>query len=220
MGAGEIIAGMKRDRWDEAWSLRVPVLDDQKKTIGSLVPVGKWILEDADKVEAIRAWRQNAMRMFLTQFESTSERTRSYLRDLSIAEPDRLFFLSHDGSDRCVGHIGISAVAAGSGELDNVMRGAAGGHLRLTYFSGLALLNWCFTKLDMSRCVLRVLSYNIKAIALYEEIGFSMAEQVPLRRVERDGMVVHEPVKESEANVDYFCIHMGLTKEAFYAKGG
>jgi hypothetical protein len=218
MGNTEAISAMKRDVWDQAWALALPVVDEHKRPIGRLVPVGKWILDDPEKIEAIRDWRQKAMRMFLTQFESTAEKTRTYLRDLSVAQPDRLLFLIHDESERFVGHIGLSGVTETESELDNLMRGVSGGHPRLVYHCELALLDWSFQALGLSRNRLRALSYNRMVLALHEEVGYSVTGQIPLKKREQDGTVFHDPATPSEANVRYFCTNLLLTREVFYEK--
>lgn len=209
---------MKVDSFYEALSIAVPIINLEQEKIGSLVPVGNWILSDKSKIEDIRDWRQKAMKMFLSQFESTYERTLGYLTNLSIAQENRILFLIYDASDRFVGHIGMADIDTDSGELDNLMRGVAGGDPRLVYFSELTLLNWCFTHLNLSSSDVRVISYNWMVISLHEEVGFKISEQIPLRKREQDGVTSHDYADPASANVKYSCTRMVLKKSDFYNK--
>jgi len=178
--------------------------------------VGDWILDDKDKIELIRSWRQRTMRMFLTQFESTYEKTFGYLKNLSIAQEGRIFFLIYDSDNRCIGHMGITNVDGKTGELDNLMRGVEGGDPRLVYFAEIALLDWCFKNLEITESDVRVLSFNWLVISLHEEVGYVHKEKIPLKRNTKDGVTFHDVVGESESNVKYACVKMLLKKEVFY----
>jgi hypothetical protein len=210
------ILSMKRSTFSEALKLSIDVFDKSKNSIGKLVPVGDWILDDKDKIELIRAWRQRTMRMFLTQFESTYEKTFGYLKNLSIAQEGRIIFLIYDCDNCFIGHMGIADVDGKTGELDNLMRGVEGGDPRLVYFAEIALLDWCFKSLGITESDVRVLSYNWLVISLHEEVGYVYTEKFPLRKNTKDGVTFHDVVGESESNVKYACVKMLLKKEVFY----
>lgn len=212
----DAISLMKKSSFEEAFSSRIFVSDNERNVIGCLVPVGEWILSDEAKIEQIRMWRQRTMRMFLTQFESTFEKTFGYLKNLSIAQKGRLFFLLYDDKNRFVGHVGIAGVDGTKGELDNLIRGADGGHPRLVYFAEVALLNWCFQNLDIVESDVRVLSYNWLVLSLHEEVGYKHIENIPLKKVTNDGVVFHEETTRDESNVKYTCTKMLLQKDVFY----
>jgi hypothetical protein len=156
------------------------------------------------------------MRMFLTQFESTYERTLGYLKNLSIAQQGRIFFLLYDSSNRFVGHMGIANVNGKKGELDNLMRGMEGGDPTLVYFAEIALLNWCFTKLGIIESDVRLLSYNWLVISLHQEVGYVHKEKVHLKKRIEQGVTFHDEASESESNVRYSCIKMLLNKATLY----
>jgi len=210
------ISSMKRSTFSEALELSIDVFDKRKITIGKLVPVGDWILYDKDKIELIRSWRQRTMRMFLTQFESTYEKTFGYLKNLSIAQEGRIFFLIYDTDNRFIGHMGIADVDGKTGELDNLMRGVEGGDPRLVYFAEIALLDWCFKNLGITESDVRVLTYNWLVISLHEEVGYVHKEKIPLNKKTKDGVTFHDVVGDSESNVKYACVKMLLKREVFY----
>jgi hypothetical protein len=211
-----VIASMKKSSFEEAFSSRISVLDKEQKVIGFLVPVGEWILSDEEKIAQIQLWRQRTMRMFLTQFESTFEKTFGYLKNLSIAQEGRVFFLLYDDKHRFVGHIGIAGVDGSIGELDNLVRGVDGGHPRLVYFAEVTLLHWCFQNLGIAESDVRVISYNWLVLALHEEVGYQHVENIPLKKITKEGVVFHEPTNKDESNVKYSCTKMLLKKDVFY----
>jgi hypothetical protein len=216
MGYRESILSMKKSTFNEALWLSINVFDRSENSIGKLVPVGDWILDDKEKIELMRSWRQRTMRMFLTQFESTYEKTFGYLKDLSIAQEGRIFFLIYDSDNRLIGHIGVADVDGKAGELDNLMRGVEGGDPGLIYFAEIALLDWCFKNLGITESNVRVLSYNWLVLSLHEEVGYIQKEKFPLKKSVKDGVTFHDVVVESDSNVRYACVKMLLQKEVFY----
>jgi hypothetical protein len=216
MNYKKVIFDLKCQSFSEANIKAIPVLNMNGIKLGKLVPVGLWIADDIEKIELICAWRQRNMRMFLTQFKSTFDRTLGYLKNLSIAQDDCIFFLIYDISDRLVGHMGIANVDGNSGELDNLMRGVDGGDPRLIYFSEIALLDWCFKTLGINQSDVRFLSYNWLVLSLHEEVGYSFVSNSPLKKYEKDSVIFHDVVPESELNVNYSSIKMLLKKDDFY----
>ena len=213
-----IISKMKVGQFDTAVKLAIPVTDLSGDVIGTLVPVGEWILNDAEKIEAIRTWRSKARRMFLTQLDSTYEQTWSYLQDVSIEQVNRLLFLLFDDTGKFVGHLGICNVTEDSCELDNLMRGASGGDPRLVYFAEGAMLDWCFAPLGVSSAHVSVLSYNWMVIDLHKEVGFFESSRKALKKVVSDGLTTHQVVDQVESNVGYAYVQMHLLKHVFLQK--
>jgi len=216
MNYKDAILLMKKSSFEGAFSVRILISDKAHNFVGYLVPVGDWILSDESKIELIRLWRQKNMMMFLTQFESTFEKTLGYLKNLSIEQKGRIFFLLYDDSDRFVGHMGIADIDGSKCELDNLMRGLDGGHPRLIYFAEVALLNWCFKNLGVSESNVRVLSYNWLAISLHREVGYKLVENIPLKKISKDGVVSHDVTSPEDSNVKYACTKMLLMRENFF----
>ena len=188
---------------------------DSGMEIGRLVPVGPWILESGDLIRQMAEWRARAMRMFLSQFESTPARTKDYLRRLSLAEWDRILFMI-EVDTTFVGHIGLAHVANGTGELDNLMRGLPGGATNLLEICERTLLTWAFSHLNLDDVYLRVLSFNFPAKEIHEAIGFRVTERHPLRRVLDEDMTTRlVECLEEEAQVSYRCEVMWLSRECF-----
>ncbi len=210
LGSIEVIASVKKATFAEARGVAIQVVDENGAVVGHLVPIGAWIFVDTLVVDSMRMWRQRSMRMFLTQFESTFDKTLRYLRELSVEKNDRLLFLIYSDDYVLKGHIGISGAAGDSAELDNLMRGAAGGHPDLMYLSEMALIRWCARVANLKRLHLRALSYNELVIQLHERVGFRICERGPLKKIRRDDLVVHESCDSSDANVGYQLVKMTL----------
>jgi len=210
------ISEMKCNSYLEAKKKAISIFNDEKKLIGELVPVGEWILKDSVCIESISSWRQKSMKMFLTQFESTYDKTYVYLKKLSIDEGGRLFFMIYDDANNVIGHIGVSNVDGIQGELDNLMRGSSGGDRRLIYFAEATLLNWCFLNLGIQKFLVYVISYNWIVMNLHTEMGFLIDEKFSLRKFVENETTFHEKVGMFDKNVGYSAIRMNLKKEIFY----
>lgn len=214
----DIIAGLKCASFDQAWDKALPIINGEDVKIGSLVPVGPWILDDRDKIQAICDWRQKAMRFFLTQFDSTFERTHGYLKNLSIGQTGRMFFLIYDADGNFIGHIGIANADGTTAELDNLMRGRPGGDPQLIYHAEETLLNWAFNELGLTHMSLRIISFNVLTINLHAGFGFKTVDKLPLYKSEKDGFTTHEPVAAEKANVRYTNVIMEAAPEEFAAR--
>ena len=195
--------------------LVLPVVDDAGAQVGTLVPVGEWVLADPALLEAMAEWRRRNRRMFLTQFEATATGTRKYLEESVLASPRRTLHMILDDTGVPVGHIGLANIDGTGAELDNLMRGRSGGHPRLIHFAELAFLRWAFSSLGLQRLVVRFLSNNWMVRELHEEAGFGSPTRTPLLRRESGDFVSLEACEPGQENVDYGCIEMVLTREAF-----
>lgn len=208
------VSTYKRKTLEEAVTVAIPILRGNA-IIGKLLPVGEWILNDVEKIQLICDWRSKTMRMFLTQFENSFSLAKNYLEKVPIKSPDRILFLILDEQDRLIGHIGLANINKDSCEIDNMMRGEAGGDTQLMTAAEQTLLDWCFTQLHVSLCTVVVLSYNWLAQMLHESVGFSEIGRYPLLKKETNGIISHEIVEESHSNVQYRSVLMELKATKF-----
>lgn len=199
----------------EAVRFSLPIRDKQDEVIGILIPVGSWILGDPDTIAAIAEWRERAMRMFLTQFQSTIERTTHYLRNLSIGQTSRILFMIQDTEGSFVGHVGLADVTETQAELDNLMRGKSGGPPDLMLAAEYEILKWGFGVLGLESIHLRILSYNFFAMDIHKSLGFVMTDEVPLFRETHAGQTTLEQCSPERTNVSFKCNVMSLNRDAF-----
>lgn len=212
------ISNLKKRSLEEALSVGIDILDEAGIVCGKLVPVGEWILADSEKIELIKSWRKNAMRMFFAQFESTFDSAFKYLKNFSIDLKDRILFLIYDKKHNFIGHVGLSNIGERSAELDNLMRGVSGGDPRLVFNSEICLLKWCFENFHVNKIIAKVISYNWLVMDLHKEVGFSVKEVQSLRKINLDGMINHQVVDEAEANVKYSAVTMEISINKFFYK--
>lgn len=207
------MSDLKRPSLEQARMQAIPI-EYRGKSLGSLVPVGSWILEDPNLIQQMSEWRGSAMRMFLIQFESTPSKTKAYLTNYSIGQRNRILFMIETGGS-FVGHIGLAGITTNSAELDNLMRGSAGGSPDLMKASEWTLANWAFNELGIQSLNLRILSYNIFAKVIHEEMGFQKTQCLNLRRVVEDDTIKLTECSEEQSNVRFTCDYMTLSRQDF-----
>ena len=206
----------KKDNYDDAFKKSVVIFDNNNIEIGKLVPIGEWVLKNNYVVNEIFRWRKRAMRFFLTKFEPSIDLTLNYLKNVSIKEQGRLFFLIYDTEENLIGHIGIADVTDHNGELDNMMRGNHGGHKDLIYYAERSILRWCFSYLNLNETYLRVLSFNKVTINIHLKCGFTFLNKIYLYKKKEKNLLTHLEVSEKNSNVEYFINKMILSKKSFF----
>ena len=177
----EVLAALKSASFK---SEDIPVLGDAGAVVGYLAPITSADVDDYELLEALCRWRSLAKYGFLTVFEPSVEKTRSYLTGFSLPDPGRILFLVRDSDGRSVGNIGLCNVNTDAAELDNVVRGETvpvSGFMRLVIA---AVLNFAFDKLNVGRVYLNVLSNNDAAFQSYIRAGFSKIGTQALERTE------------------------------------
>lgn len=207
------LSDLKSSTLAEANARAIPV-EHHGQRIGSLVPVGPWILDSPSLIHQISDWRARAMKMFMVQFESTPSKTETYLAKHSIGQRDRILFMIRTDGE-FLGHVGLAGITNRTAELDNLMRGHSGGSPHLMEASEETLIRWAFTQLELDFLQLRVLSYNIFAKAIHERMGFRTTRRSHLRRVVGDEVTTLEECAKQSASVNFTCDHMTLARQDF-----
>ncbi|MEQ8264312.1 GNAT family N-acetyltransferase [Pseudohaliea sp.] len=216
----EYLASLKCDSCEDAFSHALPVEDDRNEVIARLVPVGRWALQDGALLRAFCLWRKTFMRCYRVQFNASEDSTREYLQNCSIASPDRIFFAIYLPDDSLVGHLGLSNVSSRKAELDNIIRGAAGGGPQLMYFAEKSLLEWGFGTLGLDLLEAQVLSRNFMAKALHERVGFRTKQSHFLRKTTMAGITRYEICDEAEATESFMLDIIELRKSEFLLQDG
>lgn len=204
------LQGLKAASHSRDDALRLPVTLGDGRHIGALVLVGAWLLGDTALLTDMTAWRGRNMRMFLSHFEPSVERTAAYVGEQVLARSDRVLFLVEDECGAIRGHMGVTDCVADVAELDNFIRGAGGGHPQLMPRAEHCLIRWLFGQ-GVQQVRARVMSYNWMAQALHEGLGFTCVSRQPLRKVETPGGWIHEVVEEAASNVPYHCVVLQMS---------
>ena len=213
--AENIIANMKKDSFSSAMTIALPILNLENEIIGKLVPVGKWILSEDEKIKSLTQWREKNIKIFFSQSKPSNERTIWYLNNFSIKKNNRIFFLIYTDKNEFIGHIGLADIEKKFAVLDNLIRGVRTGNSKLIHFSIVTIIDWFFKNFETKKIYGKIISYNSLSISLLEEVGFKIIDKIPLKKVKE---INHINANFSESNVRYFCIKVLLDKKVFYKK--
>lgn len=167
---------------------------------------------DLPLLRKLGAWRKANEHWYLAQFAIKTARTRIWLQERVIQDPDRILFLVKV-ENRYIGHLGLFHFDNNSCEIDNVIRGEAVLPGVMSIAMGL-LMDWAKTKLLVSKFTLKVRSENTHAIYFYKKLGFEKTGKIPL--VYREGVSGPELVEleaGSKKQGDKYYLIMELTKK-------
>ena len=183
----DVVSSLKNNTSEK---FSIAIKDNNDKAIGSLVLVQKRDANNTIILDALTRWRKKYMKYFLTQFNASTNRTKSWLENIVIPSTDRLLFLILDEDNNLIGNFGIADILFDRCELDNLIRGEKGGHPKLIYFSELSLLKWLFLEKNVKRVNLHVFANNLPTIKLHKSVGFVEIGRRKLERVQsKDGAV-------------------------------
>ena len=183
----DVVSSLKNNTSEK---FSIAIKDNNDKAIGSLVLVQKRDANNPIILEALTRWRKKYMKYFLTQFNASTNRTKSWLENIVIPSSDRLLFLILNEDNNLIGNFGIADILFDRCELDNLIRGEKGGHPKLIYFSELSLLKWLFLEKNVKRVNLHVFANNLPTIKLHKSVGFVEIGRRKLERVQsKDGAV-------------------------------
>ena len=195
----DVVSSLKNNTSEK---FSIAIKDNNDKAIGSLVLVQKRDANNPIILDALTRWRKKYMKYFLTQFNASTNRTKSWLENIVIPSSDRLLFLILNEDNNLIGNFGIADILFDRCELDNLIRGEKGGHPKLIYFSELSLLKWLFLEKKVKRVNLHVFANNLPTIKLHKSVGFVEIGRRKLERVQsKDGDVSFEETQSfSEDN--------------------
>lgn len=193
----------------------IPVLNRDGEHLGLLATMDRGLCEDINLIRSLTAWRQRYMDFFLTQFNATDGRTQSWLKNIVIPSPDRIFFIIYLLTGEAIGNFGVCNMTATTGELDNLIRGEEGGDPKLIYHCELALLSWMFGKLGHQTSTLHVFSNNSKTIKLHSSVGFSIVNSIRLSKKLVPGLIQYLLESVDGDPVDFSYLEMKIEKNFF-----
>ncbi|KKR88162.1 MAG: hypothetical protein UU34_C0001G0159 [Candidatus Curtissbacteria bacterium GW2011_GWA1_41_11] len=158
-------------------------------------------------IKKLSEWRHRESHWFASQFSVTFSRTKNWLRESVINNPDRILFTIEDNKGKFYGHLGYYRYRSSdnSCELDNVVRG-------LNEIPGLmtdsvnALISWGFKNLGVDLMYLTTFSDNERAINLYRRNGFRITRKIPLKKIQKNNEIqwVKIPINEKTGAQRYY----------------
>lgn len=186
--------------------------------IGRMEPLGPTAAESDEIVESLTRWRNVFVQYFLTQFEARPETTRKWLSSTVAAEDSRILFLIRTSEGKMVGHIGACNITADSAQLDNIVRGEAGGGAGLMSLAEVTLIEWLFNAVGVRSVFVEQLSNNRDAMVFHERVGFRVTGVCRLVPVVSPGMTRYEIRREARPLPGEFgYMRMDLDREQFLA---
>ena len=193
----------------------ITIKNQDAENVGELICVDRVLASDVSVVRDLTEWRKRFMKFFLTQFEATPERTKSWLEKVVLPSDDRLFFLICLPNGDAIGNFGICNLRPTSGELDNLIRGKNGGGPNLIFLSELAILSWMFGDLEYEKANLHVFSNNRPTIKLHTSVGFEISNSTPLSRLTSDESIEYLQNSEKGEPVKFNYLELTLKRESF-----
>ncbi len=176
----------------------IDIRDVRGAAVGRLVPVDAQQAADERVIAAMTRWRTQHGSTFFSQFAPTCERTGRWLQKY-LADDQRLLLLICDAAGNRIGNVGLCGIQAGAAELDNVIRAEPTTVPRMGYLATRALIAWWFGEMSAGRLTLRVFSDNLRAIALYDALGFRCDAVIPVVAESLDEEIRYRPAGADQA---------------------
>ena len=145
-------------------------------------------IDDSDEtVKLITEWRKKYANNFLTKFPVTEERTKKWIQDQTIKNPDRIQFLIIY-NEKIIGQYGISQYKEdeNSVEPDYAIKGVRIKSPLMMEKIEKALMKWMFEDLNLSLLRMRLFSDNAKSLNWHEKCGMITVDVLPLKRIFTD----------------------------------
>jgi hypothetical protein len=165
------LKGLRANDFPTGFAAEIPVINDQNAKIGLLTPIDHHLANDEEIANSLADWRRRFKRFFFTQFEVTSERTKTWLNEIVVKDDTRILFIIKDATNQITGHVGACHISEDRAELDNFIRGKRGGDPKLMLLSGLSLIGWLYGTLEIKNIYARVIANNFRTLSVYEASG-------------------------------------------------
>lgn len=196
-------------------TIELPLYLDDGQRIGVMRPITSRTLEQMDVLDKLTYWRNANMSNFLTHFEATPTRTRSWVSNVLLKNRGQMLWLVYDQSNNLVGHFGFKKLTLQSVLLDNAMRGERQGHPKLFVIAGKALIQWLWQSTFVMRIDAYVMADNISSIMMNRQIGFHGWVRHPLIKRTIDGDTHWEIGEEGgESPDERYCLMLFIERGA------
>jgi RimJ/RimL family protein N-acetyltransferase len=173
------LKGLRANDFPAGFATEIPVINDKSVKLGRLAPINQILANDEEIINSLADWRRRFKRFFFTQFDVTSERTKTWLNEVVVKDDTRILFLIKDETNKLTGHVGAANINGDSAELDNFIRGARGGDPKLMLLSGLSLVGWIYGALHIEKIYARVIANNFRTLSVYEAAGCFERSEMP-----------------------------------------
>lgn len=195
----------------------------QEQIVAYLRPVPSELQGMASNDARLMAeWRNIHKTAFFTWVTSTEESTGNWLTQKYFLDKQDIIFIVETTDHVPFGHVALynfqndGAVC----EFGRILRGPGLGPKGGMTFGSFALLFWAAVELQINKVFLEVFEDNKRAISLYQRLGFSGTDTVPLKRTDSDGITRWEKITDQSdfgKMVDGYAIRMETTADQLRA---
>lgn len=172
-------------------------------------------LENAELINKITQWRNEYKTCFLTEFKPTNERTKNWLKNAVIGNPNRLLFKILSLEGELIGHIG--AIRRDHYiEYDYYILGKKIPLKDFAITIARRMLLWLL-EIEPKMFILgNVRSDNIHALDFHKRTGFNIYREVPLKRnILKNNEIEFTPIRNNEMPPDIFLVEIRANKTDF-----
>ena len=197
---------------------RIPVIR-REQVVASLRPVPSELKGQAFADGRLMAeWRNFREEAFFNWITSTEGSTGEWLTEKYGPDNEDIIFMIETPDGLPFGHVALYNFQCGGTacEFGRLLRGPAIGVNGGMTLGSSALLLWAVSELNVEQFFLEVFNDNQKAISLYERLGFSGTDTVPLKRIDTGRFTrwekhTEEPLSGTAA--DAYALRMETTAE-------
>ncbi len=211
-----VFINLKRDKKTSIPSKMETILPSGEKL--EIYVITKSLVDDDLVIKLLAKWRDKANAWFPAQFKVTLKGTKKWASEQLINKKDRiLFFFKVKDEGLPFAHAGLYRFdyEKRSCEIDNVIRGEESESSKGGMTTGLQILiDWTFKYLSIDNLYLKVFSDNTRAIKLYERLGFSEVNRVPLFKTINNGVVSWVEDDSRKESTDRYFVTMKYGKRA------
>ena len=141
-----------------------------------LLPVGFWITTEKELLENILSTRNANSYAFFLQEQADLAQTMNYLLNGAISDPYRVLFIVQSQNYDYLGQVGFKGLRLNEIELDAVLKSKYGSFSMYRVIKH--LLKWVTSNYGVTKVTLEVKADNLRAIRLYERLGFVVSDDV------------------------------------------
>ena len=143
------------------------------------------LVDDSDETaNLLTEWREKFKNMFATYFDINKERTKNWIRDSIIQNPDRILFIIYFNGKK-VGAIGTALYdgKTNSAHIDNLMKDPSCNYAPLIPLVEKIYLKWMFDGLKLSKIQGLLFRDNFPTLNLHQFVKRAKAKYQNLKKL-------------------------------------
>lgn len=137
-----------------------------------------------ETIHLLTEWRKKYRHMFATNFKMSEERTKKWVSESILKNPDRILFMIYLDNKKigCIG-TAIYDETTNSANLDTMMKDPTCNYHGLMTVVEKVYLRWIFDGLKLSKIRGFLFSDNYKMMNVHVKCGWVTINSIPLKRV-------------------------------------